>query len=755
MLPTCNRFDAPQVQEQWDQIHAIHDQFLSAAVGPLVSHASDGDARRRKLMLDASEGGTYGLAQPGFTLKGVVKGTQGLVQLYCQDPPHGGKKMRNPLLSATRRLQWGVCLATRNHIRLLLAHFDKSEHGLCETDIDVRDVQNFPAVQRLAFPGVRACLDQVQVSFTSKVSGERVQDDVRGTSAHLRVLWAFLDIFYGQGTLWERISLASFVVHMLYMGGNFVRHHGYGLNLKEHWLTRECVTDLLISCHFAVNLIRLFRDKFPHLPVALDRAGSDCVEDQFSLMGQETRNMRNWSFAEGLERTRSIGRTEQVKVSKDAPSFAASRRRKNIWREGNPLTASPNLADYDSVTEPKCNDAWLSGLASAKELAISLGMQPTLLHVNKWHEPWPASLSEGIELTADLAEESDDTTLLADVVASGIADVISLEVPSTAGHTEPLVETGVACVTASVSDVSAIRSGMLAIEQVLSSDENATSQSSSSRSKIPCTVDVPGKGSVYKMRFISELNANPASLSLDRLKRVQSRRAQDGARQVELDGLSVGLSDVVALHFQEASEVTCYLGKVQKMFKVGRNNQKIDYHLNVSLEPPRDESIHLVCKFFKEIGTSSTRFEYGGYEERESDPASISAVICVIDLPYSDEESCYVLRDQDRTVLDTFCWRRGTAMRRGQQGQEPRQRRKLRRYHRPGRHPRKLRELNTRAPQLYLLGLVTGVRSLELLCSFRSIFEVVSRHETTCFFEMQFIYKAESYAAVESQLFSS
>jgi hypothetical protein len=561
--------------------------------------------------------------------------------------------MRNPLLSATRRLQWGVCLATRNHLRLLLTHFDKADHGLCETDIDVRDVQNYPAVQRLAFPGIRVCLDQVQVSFISKVSGKRVQEDVRGTSAHLQVLWAFLDIFYGQGTLWERVSLASFVVHMLYMGGNFVRHHGYGLNLKEHWLTRECVTDMLISCHFAVNLIRLFRDKFPHLPVALDRAGSDCVEDQFSLMGQETRNMRNWSFAEGLERTRSIGRTEQVKVSQDAPSFAASRRRKNIWKEGNRLTASPNLADYDSVSEPKCNDAWLSGIASARELAISLGMQPTLLRVNKWHEPWPASLSEGIDLTADFAEESDDTTLLADVLGSGSADVITLEVPSTAADTEPLLETGSASVSASVSDVSAIRSGMLAIEQVLSSDEPAVNRSAS-RTRIPCTVDVPGKGSVYKMRLISELNSNPASLSLDRLKRVQARRAQDGSHQVELDGLTVGLSDVVALHFEEKSEVTCYLGKVQKMFKVGRNNQKIDYHLDVSLEPPRDESIHLVCKFFKEIGTSSTRFEYGGYEGKESDPASISAVICVIDLQYSDEDSCYILRDQDKTVLDTF-----------------------------------------------------------------------------------------------------
>jgi hypothetical protein len=94
ILPTCNRFDAAQVQEQWDQIHAIHNQFLSATVGPLIFHASNGDARRRKLMIDGSVRGTSGLNQPGFTFKGNFKGTHGWVQLYCQDPPHGGKKMR-------------------------------------------------------------------------------------------------------------------------------------------------------------------------------------------------------------------------------------------------------------------------------------------------------------------------------------------------------------------------------------------------------------------------------------------------------------------------------------------------------------------------------------------------------------------------------------------------------------------------------------------------------------------------------------
>jgi hypothetical protein len=72
MLPTCNRFDDSEVQAQWDQIHVIHDKYLSATVGPLVAHASDGDARRRKVMTDSIRRGTYGLDQPGFIFKGEV-----------------------------------------------------------------------------------------------------------------------------------------------------------------------------------------------------------------------------------------------------------------------------------------------------------------------------------------------------------------------------------------------------------------------------------------------------------------------------------------------------------------------------------------------------------------------------------------------------------------------------------------------------------------------------------------------------------
>jgi hypothetical protein len=69
MLPTCNRFDASEVQAQWDQIHVIHDKYLSATVGPLVAHASDGDARRRKVMTDSIRRGLTVLTNLASSLR--------------------------------------------------------------------------------------------------------------------------------------------------------------------------------------------------------------------------------------------------------------------------------------------------------------------------------------------------------------------------------------------------------------------------------------------------------------------------------------------------------------------------------------------------------------------------------------------------------------------------------------------------------------------------------------------------------------
>jgi hypothetical protein len=410
LLPTCNMFNAGQVLAEWRLVRSWHAKHLQGPVGPLISHASDGDKRRVKCMVDSAKRGTYGPDRPDFLVKAEME--NGLPLLMDQDPPHCAKKHRNPILNASRDVFWGVCIATKNHLKLVMLVFTKEEHGLLEEDVNVKDKQNVASVQRIAFPKVRRCLERLQAGHKG-ADGTYYQEDCRGTIAHLEVLWTYLEIFYGRDSLQNRVKYAAFVSNMLFYGSEFIKHRGLGHTLKRNWVTRESQLDMLISCQSAVNLIRTMRDFFPHLPVALDRFGTDCCEDTFSLLGQQVINKHNFSFGEALERLSHVCRTAAVKVDANAPLFASNRRRKNIWWEGaeGPL-ASANLADYASVSEPLLLEAWDAGLVWARRRAGELGMEAVLRSAGKWLRPSPATLSAAVEVTSLMrTEEEDDADL--------------------------------------------------------------------------------------------------------------------------------------------------------------------------------------------------------------------------------------------------------------------------------------------------------------------------------------------------------
>ena len=148
---------------------------------------------------------------------------------------------------------------------------------------------------------------------------------------HLEVIWAFLEVFYGRGSLFDRVKLSSFVVYMIYFGTGYIQHSYHGHYLKDNCLTRESITDCLISCYSAVFHMMMMRDLFPHLPVALHKLGSDCCKDFFSLLGQHVKNKYNFCISEAVERMSHIERTEQIKYDEDGPLFQESRRRIFFW----------------------------------------------------------------------------------------------------------------------------------------------------------------------------------------------------------------------------------------------------------------------------------------------------------------------------------------------------------------------------------------------------------------------------------------
>lgn len=653
LLSTCMKFNAPLVLDQWLRIRLASKEFLSD-VGVVIGHASDGDSKRRKLMLESINRGTYGLNVPGFTMRAEN-------ELMDQDVIHGGKKARNSLLSPSKNLFWGKHLATKNHLVLVLQKFDKDVHGLNETDVDVRDKQNYPAVERLALPRVRQCLEELQAGVGEGV--DAVREDVKGTAVHLQVLANYIDIFFGQRSLFQRIRQASFVANMLYLGTTYVRY-AEGLNLKQNWLTRECLTDLLIGVHFAVNLIRLFRDKFPHLPVPLDKTGSDCCEDIFSGLGSEVINKHNFCLGEGLERLAHISRTEQIKVDDAAPVFAKSRRRQKSWHLGNPIDGPPgNLQDYASVSEQWCVEAWECGLKDARKVAESLDMKAELVSQGKWDEPWHFFSAEA-EL-ARLSEESEED------VEDGLTEISEPASTSSTLESEPRPVSSATEVAAEgergPSQSAAVQEpnldefesmqlrlsllnvlqaeeeseveGETASAEDQSNNENVTDADTSgaepdgagprsAKPKVATTVHVPGKGQVYKMRLISQLNETPDKLSLDRLRRVQQRAREDHARQEEIndDFHHVALFSNVALWLRDEDRHKVQLAKVQKMFKLGARGGRTDIQHPIPLSTVRDPKIFLICKLYLH-DRRTNRYLYLETSGIENEPIPLSSVI--------------------------------------------------------------------------------------------------------------------------------
>ena len=108
LAATCNKFTYEDVLAQWQQLETLYKCYLEDILGPMNGHSSDGDSRRRKLMLlqaRCAEGKRY---QPitkddgfHFSVKKEdnVNEHGGYIIRDCpdQDAIHEGKKLVNPL----------------------------------------------------------------------------------------------------------------------------------------------------------------------------------------------------------------------------------------------------------------------------------------------------------------------------------------------------------------------------------------------------------------------------------------------------------------------------------------------------------------------------------------------------------------------------------------------------------------------------------------------------------------------------------
>jgi len=111
---TCGCFDSQWVRRQWDRIDALWMKHCYSAVGPIVGHASDGDSRRRQLMLQdfrGLQGPRLRVGWEGWVFSSLLNANGEATGLHDQDYIHNGKKLLNPIDSNVHILRLGGDLA--------------------------------------------------------------------------------------------------------------------------------------------------------------------------------------------------------------------------------------------------------------------------------------------------------------------------------------------------------------------------------------------------------------------------------------------------------------------------------------------------------------------------------------------------------------------------------------------------------------------------------------------------------------------
>lgn len=99
--PTCNRFNANFVYQQWEKVESMWKKHMENNLRPILGHPSNGDRRRRQLMLkdySSTSGLRYQIPRESWRLTKLYNGCN-VTGLHDQYYIHNGKKLVNHLFS--------------------------------------------------------------------------------------------------------------------------------------------------------------------------------------------------------------------------------------------------------------------------------------------------------------------------------------------------------------------------------------------------------------------------------------------------------------------------------------------------------------------------------------------------------------------------------------------------------------------------------------------------------------------------------
>ena len=152
------------------------------------------------------------------------------------------------------------------------------------------------------------------------------------------------------------------------------------INANINFISREEYQYVKIPCHFAVLLMRLFRDHYSNLPCVLHLTGSDVCEKFFSKVGGMVVLERAYDFTNLLHAVGNLNRVVEEESNPKGLRFNKyHKKQESIWNKLHQQTTENHdvLSQYGSIsTDDKIIESLKVGLNDAQNLLSSLGMQP-------------------------------------------------------------------------------------------------------------------------------------------------------------------------------------------------------------------------------------------------------------------------------------------------------------------------------------------------------------------------------------------
>ena len=409
MVGTCLTFTCDgYLLPQWALLEQWYDKHLREIIGPLIGHSSDGDSRRRKAFMKESRTRVtqdargvwlrFTVDLPSFTFSSRFHLGHPMMCMD-QDFIHNIKKLINVLASQARKLNLGGDLLNLGMLDIIKTTFHSSAHGLLQEDLHRKGnmAMDFPSACRLFSPRMLHCIDN---HIEGKTPDQSFAPYLRGMRRYLGLIRTYASIFMSKGLGFrERIRRAAYVATYLRLWRQWIKLSPV-LTYKKNFLTSECFKDVLMSCHFAVLLIKYFAEWHPGVPLPMERTGTDACEEYFSMLGGWNMNKRTYTVHEAIMTTRQKMQLCTLELTGNVI----------IPRKGRPKTAPyiESEVDNDDDDDDDPHDApgngpgewnngevkpWKQGVHDGKVDAKQDGLQPAR-NKRRGAKPYPLEWTE-------------------------------------------------------------------------------------------------------------------------------------------------------------------------------------------------------------------------------------------------------------------------------------------------------------------------------------------------------------------------